>query len=51
MTSLPPMEERGPAITEADVRRFEQDLGYELPAQWSVAAWLHDKTFCLGDGS
>lgn len=34
MTSWPPMEERGPAITEADVRRFEQDLGHELPADY-----------------
>jgi cell wall assembly regulator SMI1 len=31
MNSWPPMEQRGPAVTEADVRRFEQRLVAKLP--------------------
>jgi hypothetical protein len=29
--ALGPMEQRGPMATDADVRRFEQQLGTELP--------------------
>lgn len=34
MTSWPPMARRGHTITEDDVRRFEREYGYELPADY-----------------
>jgi len=34
MSSWPPMERRGPTATDADVRRFEQRLGSELPGDY-----------------
>jgi cell wall assembly regulator SMI1 len=34
MTSWPTMERRGPTVTDADVHRFEQRVGTELPADY-----------------
>ena len=34
MTSWPTMERRGPMVTDADVRRFEQRIGTEVPADY-----------------
>jgi len=34
MNSWPPMEHRGPVVTEADVRRLEQQLGTKIPDEY-----------------
>lgn len=36
MTSWPPMERTGPAVTEEDVRAFEERLGVSLPEDYRL---------------
>src|SRR5882672_2798940 len=34
MTSWAPMNRRGPEVADADIHRFERELGHELPADY-----------------